>query len=241
MPYAHAHAPLPPPPRHGGALLWFADVTNRLTPMPTPTARPVERLDSDPARAARDERLAALLAASARGDCAAFEAFYDATFAYARAIARRMLTGSDVDDLLADAYFEAWRTVARYDAGRGSAMTWLLTLVRSRCLDVRRQQRTRPSVGGSDDDLPAAGPDADTAADGTLDPAQHLWRQQADARLHGALAALSAAERWVLGLAYFRELTHAQIATATGMPLGTVKTHLLRAQQRLRELLAPLT
>lgn len=225
-----------PSPRRGGALLWFAVVTSRDDPMPTPTARPVERLESDPARTARDERLAALLAAAARGDCTAFEAFYDATFTYARTIARRMLSGSDVDDLLADAYFEAWRTVARYDAGRGSAMTWLLTLVRSRCLDVLRQRRSQPSVGGSDDTLPA-----DIPADGAEDPAHQLWRQQADARLHAALAALSAAERWVLGLAYFRELSHAQIAAATGMPLGTVKTHLLRAQQRLRALLAPLT
>lgn len=227
-----------PSPRRGGALLWFAAVTSRDAPMPTPTARPVERLESDPARAARDDRLAALLAAAARGDCTAFEAFYDATFTYARTIARRMLSGSDVDDLLADAYFEAWRSVARYDAGRGSAMTWLLTLVRSRCLDVLRQRRTQPSVGGSDDTPPSAD---DIADDDAEDPAQQLWRQQADARLHAALAALSAAERWVLGLAYFRELSHTQIAAATGMPLGTVKTHLLRAQQRLRALLAPLT
>ena len=52
-----------------------------------------------------------------------------------------------------------------------------------------------------------------------------------------AVAAI-APGRWVLGLAYFRELTHSEIAHCTGLPLGTVKSHLLRAQTKLRAALA---
>lgn len=185
------------------------------------------------ARVARDQRLAQLLAAAAQGDGAAFEAFYDATVGYARTLARRVLCGADTDDLLADVYFEAWRHVARFDAARGSAVTWLLTLVRSRAIDLLRQQAAHPSVAGRDDDDEPA----DTTGDDD-DPADRLWRQQAGTRLHAALATLSAAERWVLGLAYFRDLTHSQIAQTTGLPLGTVKSHLLRAQARLRTSLA---
>ncbi len=198
---------------------------------------PAQHEVADPAREARDARLAELLHATARGDCTAYETFYDATFACARTVARRMLQGADVDDLLAEAYFEAWRTVARFDPARGSAITWLLIIVRSRCLDLLRQHRSQPSVGGSGAD---GEPAEHEAADTSEQPTERLWRRQTDARLIAALDQLGAAERWVLGLAYFRELSHAQIAAATGLPLGTVKTLILRAQQRLRTMLAPI-
>ena len=201
-------------------------------PAPSPAARPAARVD-----AARDEQLAALLGACVRGDCRAFEAFYDCTIGYAQAVARRMLGAVEAEDLLAEAYFEAWRTVARFDAERGSAVTWLLTIVRSRCLDLLRHQRSHPSVGGSADEPPDH---EHAAADEQADPIEQLWRRQAEGRLAEALQQLSATERWVLGLAYFRELSHSQIALATGMPLGTVKTLILRAQQRLRALMSPL-
>lgn len=186
--------------------------------------------------AERDQRLATQLAAAARGDTTAFEAFYDATYAYARTVARRVLAGGDTDDLLADAYFEAWRKAASFDAARGSAVTWLLTVVRSRALDLLRERASHPSVGGRDagDDEAAAG----TAAGADSDPGERLWRREAGSRLHAAVRALSPPERWALGLAYWRELSHAEIAAATGWPLGTVKSHLLRAQHKLREALS---
>ncbi len=238
MPSARGQAP--------GCLLWFALITNHSpSNMAQTAARRAEApLADDRAESSgerredRDARLAELLAATGRGDCTAFEAFYDATFACARTVARRMLRGADVDDLLADAYFQAWRTVLRFDVARGSALTWLLTIVRSRCLDLLRQQRSQPSVGGSGPDASAA---AAVAGDSGEEPVERLWRRQADARLNAALEQLGAAERWVLGLAYFRDLSHAQIAAATGWPLGTVKTHILRAQQRLRVALAPIS
>lgn len=195
-------------------------------------ADPGHRAEPDAARAERDEQLARLLVAAGRGSSSAFEAFYDATVVYARTLARRMLRGADTDDLLADAYFEVWRNAARFDPSRGSAVTWLLTIVRSRSLDLLRHRSAHPSAAGIDagqDDLPGDPGD---------DPAERLWREQAGSRLHQALHRLSAAERWVLGLAYFRELTHSEIADCTGLPLGTVKSHVQRAQTKLRVALA---
>jgi RNA polymerase sigma-70 factor, ECF subfamily len=196
------------------------------TQAPTAAAAP-DRL----AREQRDGRLAALLAAAAAGDSTAFERFYDATIAHARGLARRMLRGpqreADGDDLLADSYFEAWRNLPRFDPARGSAVTWLLQIVRSRALDLLRRQAAH-----------AAGPLADGASTEAADPAQRLWQAQAGTRLHAALSRLTPAERWVLGLAYFRDLSHTEIATATGLPLGTVKSHVQRAQAKLRAALA---
>jgi RNA polymerase sigma-70 factor (ECF subfamily) len=200
----------------------------------------------DPQREARDRQLGAWLTAAAAGDASAFEAFYEATFALARTVARRLLRdNAEVEDLLADCYVEAWQKAGRFDAERGSPVTWLLTLVRSRGLDALRAAAARPeraagSAAAGDiapaEESAANQPDA-AAAD--ADPAEQLWRRQAGAELHAALAALSAAERWVLGLAYMRELSHTEIASCTGMPLGTVKSHALRAQNKLRSLLGP--
>lgn len=62
---------------------------------------------------------------------------------------------------------------------------------------------------------------------------------QRDSQLHVSLGKLSAQERWFLGLAFFRDLSHSQIAHTTGLPLGTVKSVILRTQARLRRDLDP--
>lgn len=231
-PSTHAATTAPP---HGGIeailLAYPASLpTLHAAPVMSPQVSP-GRASADAAREERDARLAGLLAQSARGNTSAFEGFYDATAGYARALARRLLRSDDVDDVLADAYFDAWRAVARFDPARGSAVTWLLTIVRSRALDLLRLRAAYPSVGGSDD---AA---HDSPTDARDDPSEQLWQLQIGTKLHAALALLSAAERWVVGLAYFRELTHAEIAARTRMPLGTVKSHMLRAQNKLRDAL----
>jgi RNA polymerase sigma-70 factor (ECF subfamily) len=112
-------------------------------------------------------------------------------------------------------------------------VTWLLTIVRSRAVDLLRRRATHPSTPLDDDDDEAA-----DSADEFTDPADRLWRAQAGTRLDAALRELNAAERWVLGLAYFRELPHAAIAQTTGLPLGTVKSLILRSQAKLRSRLA---
>ncbi|MCW5657552.1 MAG: sigma-70 family RNA polymerase sigma factor [Burkholderiaceae bacterium] len=183
----------------------------------------------DPQRRARDARLAALLQSAAAGDAQAFEAFYDASIVHARTLARRILRDAELDDALADAFFQAWRDAGRFDPARGSAMAWLLTIVRSRALDVLRQRQLRAPTGEAEP--------ADVASD-EAGPPDLLSQAQAGTRLHAALGRLSHQERWLLGLAYYRDQTHVQIAAATALPLGTVKSVLLRAQHKLRALLA---
>ena len=184
-------------------------------------------------RAERDAMLAGLLAEAAAGNTTAFESFYDATVGYARALARRMVKASDLDDLLADAFFQAWREAARFDPERGSAVTWLLTLVRSRALDLLRRQRATHEVEADTDSQP------ETASD-LPGPDELLGGTQAGTRLHAALALLSSNERWVLGLAYYSDLSHREICEQTGLPLGTVKSLILRAQNKLRAQLTTL-
>jgi RNA polymerase sigma-70 factor (ECF subfamily) len=203
--------------RHAGPI--------RLRPVNSPPLEPAPVDD----RQVRDQRLCAWLQRAAHGDAQAFERFYDATVGYAQALARRMLAAHDLDDALSEAYFQAWREAPRFDAGRGSPVTWLLTIVRSRALDLLRRQRATHEceAGEALDERPADAPG----------PQELLATLEDGCALHAALSALSAQERWLLGLAYFRELTHAQIALVTGLPLGTVKSSILRAQGKLRQLM----
>jgi RNA polymerase sigma-70 factor, ECF subfamily len=186
------------------------------------------RLPVDAERARRDAELDALLQQAACGDAEAFARFYDVSHALAQALARRIVRGPEVDDVLAEAFFQAWREAPRFDAARGSAASWLLLMVRSRAIDTVRRRLPAADQGGDDELLaalatPAPGPD-DTAA---CNRTTH--------RLHAALALLSSQQRWVITLAYFRDLSHAAISQATGLPLGTVKSLALRGQRKLRQ------
>jgi len=192
-------------------------------------------VDVSGSTALRDEHLAALLKAAAGGDARSFEAFYDATVRYAMAVVRRIAGDAHTEDVVADCYFQAWRDAARFDAERGSALTWLLTIARSRALDRMRQETLRH---GGLSGAPAFDADAQAGEPGDAPgPDQLLESVQACSRLHAALAQLSANERWALGLAYFRDHTQSEIATLTGLPLGTVKSLINRAQHKLREAL----
>jgi RNA polymerase sigma-70 factor, ECF subfamily len=205
--------------------------STRQHPAAPASAREVRLSDAAlAARAERNDALATLLHDAAAGSSRAFEAFYDATIGYAHALARRMLRPADVQDVVADAYFQAWREVARFDPARGAAVTWLLTLLRSRALDLLRHQRASPEVESLEDPPEIAAP--------LPGPDELLAGMQAGTQLHAALAGLSSNERWVLGLAYYRELSHREICAETGLPLGTVKSLILRAQAKLREQLA---
>ena len=121
-----------------------------MTPARSDTAVPDSAPDSS--RARRDAQLAAWVQQAALGDAPAFERFYDATIGYAHALARRLVRDADIDDALAEAYFQAWREAPRFDAARGSAVTWLLTRVHSRAIDLCRQ---RTPADESDEKPPA--------------------------------------------------------------------------------------
>jgi RNA polymerase sigma-70 factor (ECF subfamily) len=183
--------------------------------------------------AARDDQLAGLLRAAAGGDGRAFESFYNSTARYAMAVVRRITGDVHAEDVLSDCYFQAWRNAKQFDAARGSALTWLLTMARSRALDRLRQETLRH---GGLKGAPEFDPD-DQEAREEAGPQELLESVEAGSRLHAALAQLSGNERWVLSLAYFRDHSQSEVAELTGLPLGTVKSLINRAQHKLRETL----
>lgn len=221
-------------PAAPGAQRWTAalavlSLAPAISPRPRVNDLPVTPSDR-PADPGRDADLARLLQAAAQGDTTAFEGFYNLTVGCARAVVRRIAGDNHTEDVLSDAYFQAWREAHRFEPARGSALAWLLTLARSRALDRLRAESIRH--GGL-----SGAPEADEAAleDGSVPgPDTLLDRLQTTSHLHAALCDLSSSERWVLSLAYYRDHSHSEIAALTDLPLGTVKSLIHRSQQKLR-------
>lgn len=166
----------------------------------------------------------------ARGDRDAFERFYDRYASLVYTVALRILrVRSDAQDLLQEVLLQVWRQAGNYSPDRGSPEAWLLTITRSRAIDKQR------SVRRIERGLTATGDPPRLEGGGKVESGM----TQSDARLtlHGALQKMPEAQRTVLELAYFDGLTQSEIAARLGEPLGTVKTRIRAALQRLRELI----
>lgn len=186
-----------------------------------------EALGRTPPDPAQDE-LASLVGSMCRGDRLALETLYEATVSKLYALATAILRhAEDAEEAVCETYAQAWETAARFDASRASVTGWLLMMCRSRALDLLRRRRARS------ENLDAAV--FDGVADDLQRPDELLTLVQTNSRVHAALSILTPERRQLVSLAFLRDLTHQEIADATGMPLGTVKSHLRRALSQLRE------
>ncbi|HUN90710.1 MAG TPA: sigma-70 family RNA polymerase sigma factor [Burkholderiaceae bacterium] len=179
-----------------------------------------------------DSHLAGLVARMAGGDEKALACFYDLTHGKAYAVAMRILRHTETaEDALEDAYWQAWREAPRYDPARGRALAWLLTICRSRALDTLRRRDPAESVA----DVETL---ADELADANADPCGLLSALQRDGAIARAIEGLKPQARQLVAFAFFRGMTHEEIAETCKLPLGTVKTTLTRAYQQLKRSLA---
>lgn len=185
---------------------------------------------ADPARDEINASLRGLIAKAAQGDMKAFERLYDLTVRPILARVRRIAGEVHAEDILAEVYLQVWRSLGLYQAVRGEPLGWLMTIARSRALDrLRMERRFHDGLHG------AAEFDAGAEPSGEPGPDELVSRLQDYALLDASMAQLSPNERAVLGLAYYRDFSHNEIASLTGLPLGTVKTLISRSQQKLRK------
>ena len=176
--------------------------------------------------------LAGLVARMAQGDEQALGDFYDQTLGKAYALALRVVRRPDAaEEVVEDAFYQAWREASRYDAGRGNPMAWLLTIVRSRALDWLRRRDDAETYSDPVEFEARIGADENG-------PEEILAAVERSSAVHAALLELSPQARQLVALAFFRGLTHEEIAASCRMPLGTVKTVLHRACAKMRERLA---
>jgi RNA polymerase sigma-70 factor (ECF subfamily) len=136
----------------------------------------------------------------------------------------------EAEDVVEETFWQAWRKASSYEPSRGAVSTWLLTIGRRRALDrlrakARRREDPLTREGWVLAEMPSNAPDPSQIAEG------------AERRKYvlAALSELPEEQREVLELGYFKGLTQTEIAQATGQPLGTVKTRMRLAMQKLRE------
>lgn len=181
-----------------------------------------------------DEPLKDCVRAMIGRDQAALGRLYDATCGRVHAVILRIVRRADLaEEVLADVYLQAWRDCHRYDAARGKVIAWLLIIGRTRSLDALRRADEAFSHPTPEDFL---SPEAMRSDED--DPLGLLDAARGHDALHMALAGLSAVQRQLVALAFFKGLSHAEIAAHTRLPLGSVKTHIRKALLQLREILA---
>jgi RNA polymerase sigma factor (sigma-70 family) len=178
-----------------------------------------------------DTQLIVLIDRVAQRDAQALRQLYDATSSKLYAVAMRVVSNKEhAEDVLQDAYLNIWRIAADYRASLSPPMAWMGVVVRSRALDFLRKRKAERALGGVDiDDQFGDGLDSEepTPLDTSI-ASEQAWA------LHECLRKIEAKPREVLTLAYFRDLSHGELATQLSLPLGTVKTWIRRSLEQLR-------
>lgn len=170
-----------------------------------------------------------LFARIAAGDGSAVRECMDLYGGLVWSLARRFTSSAaDAEDATQDIFLEIWRSAARYDAAMGKEATFIATIARRRLIDRARAANRQPQMQEFDDSMPAV-PETETEDAGPV---------AADVAVaQRALSRLNEDQRQVLLLGIVEGMTHSEIATAIGRPLGTVKTQMRRGLIRLRELI----
>jgi RNA polymerase sigma-70 factor (ECF subfamily) len=164
----------------------------------------------------------------ARGDRRALDALYARHGGVALALSARMLGDRHAaEDAVQDAFVALWRRAADFDRTRCAPRTWLLTIVRNRCIDELRRREAAGKHTAALDDQPAL----------ENDPWPETWKRTCGSAVRIALAELPPEQREAIELGFYGGLSHAQIATRIGAPLGTVKKRVRTGLKRLRSLL----
>lgn len=170
----------------------------------------------------------------ARNSESALQELYDGTSRMVYGMALRILADtSAAEDIMMEVYLQVWRTAASYDPVRGTVLSWLVTLVRSRAIDALRARKARRA------ELEDTLDDVVGLHDSRPNPELASVEAGQASLLRKAMAALSSDQREAIQLAYFLGLSHSEVAKRTGLPLGTVKTRIRVGMMHLRESLQP--
>ncbi len=179
-----------------------------------------------------------LVARIAGGDERAVAALYDRYGAVLYAVAFRVVgQRADAEEVVLEAFAQAWREARRFEAARGSVAGWLTMIARSRALDLvraraRRDRLTSAAATERPDGAPAMGT-------WQTDPRTAVDHDERRRHVQAALGHLSAPQRQAIELAFYEGLSQSEIAERLAEPLGTVKTRIRLGMQRLRESLRP--
>ena len=170
---------------------------------------------------------ASLIQRVAGGDQQAFLALYDRYAARVHGLTLRILGEPMLaEEVTQDTFLKVWSRARTYLTGRGSFISWLLTIARYAALARLRLESRRPTLSGSDDPEEAW----TTIPAPASQPEEARWRS-----LYFAVQSLPEEQRQVIELAYYQGMSQSEIAEVLDWPLGTVKTRVRSAMERLRQ------
>src|SRR5262245_7902368 len=169
-----------------------------------------------------------LLPLIAAGDDRALGQFVRRFTPFVCSVARRMGATTGTDDLVQETMVRLWKSAGRFDPARGSEPTFVATVTRNVVIDRARREAARPSVPTAD--VHELAPPVEPAAESVA----------TRMAVRDALARLAPAQRELVRMAYFEQLTQKEIAVRLGLPLGTVKSRTFHALKELRSLLEEL-
>jgi RNA polymerase sigma-70 factor (ECF subfamily) len=187
------------------------------------SGRPPESQATDPGADGGDEPdsgtpLDSLLAAVATGDRRAFRRVYDLTSRHLLGVALRVLRDRDLaEEVLQDAFLKVWQRAASFEAATSKPMTWLISIVRNRAIDIVRARRPEAMARPTDDEMPEIAGDVSTRPDALLEI------RRLGSSIDRGLERMNASQRQALTLIYRCGMTYQEVAAALGAPLGTVK------------------
>jgi RNA polymerase sigma-70 factor (ECF subfamily) len=164
-------------------------------------------------------------------DQRALESIYEAMLRRVYGLALRITRRADLaEEVAEDTFWQVWRQAPRFDPARGNAAAWIMTIARSRALDAMRA--IDPAECEAEPEKLVEIEDG-----GGADPQDLLSALQQGHRLQAALGSLDDVPRQLVALAFFRGFSHDEIASHTGLPLGTVKSQIRRALSTLKQML----
>jgi RNA polymerase sigma factor (sigma-70 family) len=175
-----------------------------------------------------DEQL--LLRRVASGDAAALRGLHERMARPLYSLAFKMLSNaSESEEVIQDVFLSVWKNAHKFDPGRAKVFTWMTVLTRNKCIDkIRAKQRRIPTADTRDDgDQVVAEVDGANAADDLLE------KERADS-IRAAVKTLPAEQREAVELAFFSGMTHVQVAEKLGISIGTAKSRIRYAFQKLR-------
>ncbi len=183
------------------------------------------------AKSPSSDPLGALVSRMASGEEEALGSLYDATRGQVYGLALRILRDPHAaEEAVLDVYAQAWRQASRFEPGKGAVAAWLLTLARTRAIDLlrtRARHRDRERELG----------EAPSAADASPSPLEASGATERAERVRGARRALPPEQRRAIEAAFFGALSHTEVARSLGEPLGTVKTRIRTGLHALRRAL----
>jgi RNA polymerase sigma-70 factor, ECF subfamily len=172
-----------------------------------------------------------LLRRVGRGEAEALRSLFERAAPSLFGLALRILKNhGEAEEVVQESFLEIWRRAREYDPRRGSPMAWMITIGRTRAIDRLRARASQART------LELATPPGPSP----MSPADLTEQRQIRERVQAALAGLPAEQRRVLELAYFEGLSQSEIAERTGDALGTVKTRVRLALEKLSASLAEL-